>query len=123
METIKIEGSPEYLRIKLTIVNADGSRNNNPMAIPDVLDLSQYQAVAGIPPSLFYRLSSVLAHGGTSRGGHWVGSVRGPNQVFYINDDTVDDRHVLQLKANPQVHGGREMQAVVLMYRRFEKRL
>ncbi|KAI4649462.1 hypothetical protein J4E93_003782 [Alternaria ventricosa] len=50
-ESIHIEGSPEYLRIKLSIVD-QGMKNNNPVVLEEYLDLAQYQAVGGIPPSL-----------------------------------------------------------------------
>ncbi|CAN9339935.1 unnamed protein product [Alternaria alternata] len=122
-QSTRIEGSPEYLRIKLSIVNSDGTPNLNPVNLPEVLNLSEYQAVGDGPPLLMYRLSSVLAHGGTHNAGHWVASVRGPQNVFYINDHLVGQRSLLELRTNPQVYGGTEMTAVVLMYKRFEKKL
>lgn len=123
MQSTRIEGSPEYLRIKLSIVNSNGTPNLNPVNLPEVLNLSEYQAVGDGPPLLMYRLSSVLAHGGTHNAGHWVASVRGPQNVLYINDHSVDQRSLLELRANPQVYGGTGMHAVVLMYKRFEKKL
>jgi ubiquitin C-terminal hydrolase len=124
-ETIRIEGSPEYLRVKLSIVTAAGGLNPNPVAISEYLDLAQYQAVGANPPQLRYRLSSVLAHGGGLGAGHWVAGVRGPNQVFYINDHNVSQQNASLLMANPQVHttpGAGVMQSVVLMYRRSRAR-
>lgn len=122
-QSTRIEGSPEYLRIKLSIVNSDGTPNLNPVNLPKVLNLSEYQAVGDGPPLLMYRLSSVLAHGGKHNAGHWVASVRGPQNVFYINDHLVSQRSLLELRANPQVYGDTGMHAVVLMYKRFEKKL
>ena len=81
MQSTRIEGSPEYLRIKLSIVNSNGTPTLNPVNVSEVLYLSEYQAVGDGPPLLMYRLSSVLAHGGT------------------------------------------DMQAVVLMYKRYDKKL
>jgi hypothetical protein len=105
MQSTRIEGSPEYLRIKLSIVNSNGTPNLNPVNLPEVLNLSEYQAVGDGPPLLMYRLSSVLAHGGKH------------------NDHLVSQRSLLELRANPQVYGGTGMHAVVLMYKRFEKKL
>jgi len=118
-DTIHIEGSPEYLRIKLSIVH-QGNKNNNPVVLNEYLDLAQYQAVGGNPPSLKYRLSSVLSHFGRHlNSGHWVASARGPDHVFYINDATVTQQDApSRLRANPQM----KSQAVVLMYRRVHTR-
>jgi ubiquitin C-terminal hydrolase len=119
-ESIRIEGSPEYLRIKLSIVNGNGGRNNNPVVLNEYLDLAQYQAIVGDLPLLKYRLSSVLSHWGLGLDfGHWVASARGPDHVFYINDATVTlQKPPSRLSANPQM----ESQAVVLMYKRVHTR-
>ena len=130
-EAIRIEGSPEYLRIKLSIVQANGRRNDNPVALPRTLDLTEYQAIGpaqatnSMPkPPLKYTLRSVVSHGGETTGsGHWAASVHGPKQVFYINDAQVHQQNTSLLKANPQVHmGSGNMQAVLLMYRRVHTR-
>jgi len=52
-ESIHIEGSPEYLRIKLSIVD-QGNKNFDPVVLNEYLDLAQYQTVGGNPPSLKY---------------------------------------------------------------------
>lgn len=118
-DTLRIEGSPEYLRIKLSIAH-QGKKNFNPVVLNKYLDLAQYQAAAGNPPSLKYRLSSVLSHFGQYLNhGHWVASARGPDHVFYINDGTVTQQDApLHLRANPQMNA----RAVVLMYRRVHTR-
>jgi hypothetical protein len=62
----------------------------------------------------------VLSHFGRRLdSGHWVASARGPDHVFYINDDTVRQQEApSRLRANPQMRA----QAVVLMYRRVHTR-
>jgi ubiquitin C-terminal hydrolase len=124
-ETIRIQGSPECLRVKLSIVDMAGGLNLNPVAISEYLDLAQYQAVGANHPPLRYKLSSPLAHNGGAGAGHWVAAARGSDQVFYINDYHVDEQQNAALRANPQAHttpGAGQMQSVVLMYRRSHPR-
>ncbi|KAG9195597.1 hypothetical protein G6011_00718 [Alternaria panax] len=121
-QTLRIEASPEYLRIKISIVdfvNLAMVKNFNPVALPNLLDLSEYQATRAVS-SLKYKLSSVISHSGeTLDAGHWVASVRGPREVFYINDGVAVQKLSFELRANPQMYGTSGTQAVVLMYKRF----
>ncbi|KAF1926818.1 cysteine proteinase [Didymella exigua CBS 183.55] len=121
IKTLKIEAAPELLRLKLSVVNSDGSPNHNVISINKHLDLTEHlMPQPGHVAPLKYRLSSVLYHGGGSNsGGHWHASVHGPKYAYEVNDDQV-------VKLTPKKlsweNSHQQMRAVVLMYCRVHQK-
>jgi ubiquitin C-terminal hydrolase len=121
-----IDGAPEYLRLKIcnvqTIVANNPASgvmlNNNPITIPDVLDLTVYQFVPAYPAPLKYRLKSVLYHSGAVTAGHWAATVIDPLGVKRVEDHRVTEQAETYLTTNPQLG----MTVVVLMYARIADR-
>lgn len=108
--TESIEASPHYLRIKLGIVTAKQSeddniwnleKNMNPIEIPRFLDLTDLQLDKST--ELHYKLSSVIPHEGqTLDSGHYISSVRGLELNYRINDHVVRPIRKEHLSENPQ---------------------
>jgi ubiquitin C-terminal hydrolase len=126
-QTKRIDGAPEYLRIKINnvqnVFDEDGNvtgieRNDVFVNLDHIIDLTNYQAVALNPAPLKYRLIGAMCHGGTLEYGHWTATVTGPEKVYHINDHRVWEEARAYLKSNP--HDGR--QVVVVWYVRVHGR-
>lgn len=94
-------------------------RNTNPIQIPDVLDLTRFQTEP--TTDLIYHLSSVIPHSGgvdeSGSVGHYIVSVKGPQRVFTINDNQVNERVPPQLLSDNPVE--KVFLAVLVIYVRY----
>ncbi|KAH9882863.1 hypothetical protein J1614_000229 [Plenodomus biglobosus] len=101
VERQRLNKVPEILRISLATTmrgsdDAGAVFNSNPIAIPQKLDLTEYQDVPEPRSRLEYQLESVLSHAGGLEGGHWVATVNAATGVYSANDGHVEE-HMREL--------------------------
>lgn len=120
-QTRLIEAAPELLRIQLSAVICGEETfvpNYNPIRINEHIDLNEHlvtQQQQGHVAPLKYRLHSVLYHTGDSGGGHYVASVRGPQDAYRVSDEQVSK---LEPKSRLWESGVGRTRAMLLMYHR-----
>jgi hypothetical protein len=102
--TRHITSSPEYMRIHLDLIARETQeKNQNPIRIPDILDLTPHVQRVGrnLPAPLRYKLISTVYHCGDALDrGHYTASVTGPGPAdgretvhrFWVNDERVFPR-------------------------------
>jgi len=100
MRTRVINAAPEVLFVQLArfAQNYDpksrryrAGKDSRSVAFEQFLDLSEYavQPEMRKQGTLFYQLSSVVAHAGSLHGGHYIAYAEGPSGVMEFDDDTV----------------------------------
>lgn len=102
----KLCNAPEVLLLQIARFKGSGKRwtkDHAVVTIPQDLDLTQYLETKGLPPgrsaTAKYKLSSVISHGGTRDGGHYVAFVCRKGQ-WYKFDDLAESRSTTAELAN-----------------------
>ncbi|KAI9740437.1 MAG: hypothetical protein M1834_005017 [Cirrosporium novae-zelandiae] len=105
-ETIKNESeAPKYLiivvRRYIFMRNGTMKKNTNTVTYPESLDLSEYLKSSG--GKLQYGLRSIVAHAGTLNSGHYITTILGPNNWWWVMNDIETTQTTLrQFEKNPQ---------------------